>query len=190
MNRKNARISQETASRMALVYRLQRSAATRGGRRLGEIVRLVQSLQGDLSRADRRDNLTRLRVLLSAYEYVHGVTPNGVPVMLPSSRSVPEFETWERSAVAEVVSMARDPKTLSRIRRCSCGDWFLVRGRLDRVTCSAACKQRRVYDDPAKREQKRQAMREHRRREKERLVRELERVGYAGNSTGRAKRSR
>jgi len=100
------------------------------------------------------------------------------------SGSVDKWSAWERWAIGQLITLARQPGGLSRLRRCSeCLQWFYA-ARGHQQFCGISCRRRHTAQDPVFKEKRAAYMRERYRPiiEKEKEARSKRQAGFSGQS--------
>lgn len=150
--------------------------------RVEEILCLLSSIGGGLSRPDALRAITHLRHALRRYRWERQVVPTREgfrAVLLPAEREkLSPDDVWEYGAVCDLLDIAQKPEARSRLRRCAiCDGWLFASSRSTQQFCSAKCRQYNYDNAPGRRELHRAAMRQHYALQKELERNAKQRVG-------------
>ncbi|HWO33664.1 MAG TPA: hypothetical protein VNO32_33115, partial [Candidatus Acidoferrum sp.] len=163
-------------------------------KRVEEVLELLSSLRDDLSKSEKLGIITRLRGLLSAYQWVVQVdpTPDGYRAIhtIADRGRLSQDDLWERRAIRDLLDVVPYLGKRPRIRRCAeCSEWFYAAQREDQEWCSSNCRQHHYDSDPEMRGRKKLYMRKHRLEEKKREESIKRRVGFGSRVKSSAKKS-
>lgn len=164
-------------------------------KRVDEVLELLSSLRDDVSTLEKIRVITRLRNVLSRYQWGVRVSPTteGFHVShFPANRGkLSSSDEWEYGAVRDLLDVVPYLGKRPRIRRCvesECKEWFFAAKREDQQFCSGICRQRHYDSTPEMRESKKLYMRKHRAAEKKHDERRKTGVGFRGRVKRRAKK--
>lgn len=156
-------------------------------KKVEEFVELLSALRHGLSSSERVRIITRLGNVLSAYQWVARVAPTGdkgyQPIYFFADRgSLSQDDRWERESIRDLLKIVPYLGKRPRIRRCDnadCKRWFFAKTeRRTNKYCSTTCRVHNYDTNPARREEKKVYMRNHRLVLKERDERLKRRIGF------------
>ena len=161
--------------------------------RIEEVLELLSSLRHDLSTPERTRVITRLRNVLSRYQWGVQVSPTleGFrAVHFPADRGRSSSDRWEYWAVGSLLELVPRLGKRPRIRRCAvCKEWFYAVKPGKHDFCSGVCRQRNYDRSPEMRQKKKLYMRQRRADERELEERRKMLVGFRGPVKRRVKAS-
>ncbi len=188
MKRKNEIIkkTEEWATFNAIFYRMEKNPHGSESQRVEHIIELLSTLGGPLSDFKKKaETLPELRRSLSRYQWVRRVEPTQEgwrSVTMPKFEVISASEKWEYEAISALLDLAERPDGLSRIRRCEiekCSRWLYASAKIGQRWCSDKCKVSNYDNNEERKEKKKLAMRESRKREKERDARAKRKVNFS-----------